>query len=198
MNNENEKRWREEIPEIWEFYRKGEGHTFGHMEALEIGYLAACKKRQEEIDRLEYEYKAEINRQNLMMTQIQKLKEKIDSLNSAIVEGVEYQNILNEKLQSRDVEIAELKRKSEICYCAYCMDSVERTWEDLQLHMKACEKHPLSIASKEIEKRNRLLSQAKFYAEENMHRSSMTLVYSEQWLADYEQLKKIKALGWEE
>lgn len=48
MTDTNEQKWKEESKEIWKIYRYGDGHSFGHLEALEMGYLAARKKAHSE------------------------------------------------------------------------------------------------------------------------------------------------------
>lgn len=55
ITKEMEDKWREESKEAWVFYRKGEGHSFGHKEAIEIGYLAAKRSSQEEIEKRDVE-----------------------------------------------------------------------------------------------------------------------------------------------
>jgi len=101
------------------------------------------------------------------------------------VHGVNYENGMNsdeiigfmcgflsarqkaqEEIEAIKRDNAELVRRSEVCYCAYCMDSVERTWNDLQSHMKTCEKHPLFLAKKEIKERDELIKTGLSYMQE--------------------------------
>jgi len=52
-------------------------------------------------------------------------------------------------------EVEELrKRVKELdrSYCAYCNETLDRTWEAIQQHMEACDRHPMASLRAEVER----------------------------------------------
>jgi hypothetical protein len=94
--NANEQKWKEESKEIWKIYRNGDGHSFGHLEALEMGYLAARKKAQEEIDFKDSQLKT---REAVLNKEIERLHKKVTSLHGGYDEAV---IIFNGECEKRD------------------------------------------------------------------------------------------------
>lgn len=104
-----EDKWREETQEAWEFYRKGEGHTFGHKEAVEIGYIAARTKAQVEIDELNHKYDDLWSKscdKNYWINQNYELRKDIEELKRAENKILSH---YKKDIKDRDQEIEKLK-----------------------------------------------------------------------------------------
>ena len=87
-----------------------------------------------------------------LKTSLQGKEEEIDRLKSEytlITKSFCEKNDL--KLQEKEQEIEVWRNISEKCYCAFCSDNIERTWEELKSHMTICKSHPLFHAYQEIE-----------------------------------------------
>lgn len=66
----------------------------------------------------------------------------------------------------KDKEIAELKAELARITCGYCGALFERDWNELQEHIKVCEKHPVSKLQSEL---TALKESAKGLDEENKY-----------------------------
>ena len=93
-----------------------------------------------------------------------------------------FEKVITPKLK----ELENLKANADKCYCAFCSDNIERTWDDLKSHMLICEKHPLFIANKELETTKRLLDEAhRNISEQN----PMSYEEEIEWLRQYEEMR---------
>lgn len=82
--------------------------------------------------------------------------------------------------KKRQEEIDELKRVANFCYCVFCADSIERTWEELRAHMLICRSHP-------VFKLRELLKQAKPWMNA-WDAGDPTHPQIESWLRQYDEL----------
>lgn len=82
--------------EAWVNYRKGEGHSFGHKEALEYGWQAAKLSSKSQIDTLkqrELEYQSDLRQKD---AEIDRLKKKISSFDAYASADEKYQEAVKD------------------------------------------------------------------------------------------------------
>ena len=85
-----------EKEEAWVNYRKGEGHSFGHKEALEYGWQAAKLSSKTQIDTLkqrELGYQSDLRQKD---AEIDRLKKKISSFDAYASADEKYQEAVKD------------------------------------------------------------------------------------------------------
>lgn len=95
MSNENEQRWKEEIKAI---YWHVVGLSGEYIEGATDGYLAACKKRQEEYETYESAHDTILLSRN---AEIGSLKEEVARLRSDFIKSDDLVESLRDLLNER-------------------------------------------------------------------------------------------------